>query len=131
MNYVCNDQNGRCNSCLTPPVMGRQRKNLRAFSSQSLGGCLPILFRNDMPRELDDADYPESDYEEPDEASSTDFRFVTLTEAVTMSQIALDLGLINKNNYRTERKRKNAVKKLYSWFYEKDITRKESGWWLH
>jgi len=85
-----------------------------------------------MPRELDDEDCPESDYEEDSsyDAKSNAFRFVTLSEAVTMSQIALDLGLIG-TNYSTERKRRNALKKLYSWFYEKDITRKESGWLLH
>ena len=90
-------------------------------------------FRNLMPRELDDEDCPESDYEEDSsyDAKSNAFRFVTLSEAVTMSQIALDLGLVDKDLYGTERKRRNALRKLYSWFYEKDITRKESGWRLH
>ena len=86
-----------------------------------------------MDRELDDPDYPESDYEEePDyDLTAKQFRFITLSQAVTMSQIALDLGLVDKDLYGTERKRRNALRKLYSWFYEKDITRKESGWRLH
>ena len=89
--------------------------------------------RNLMDRELDDPDYPESDYEEePDyDLTAKQFRFITLSQAVTMSQIALDLGLVDKDLYGTERKRRNALRKLYSWFYEKDITRKESGWRLH
>lgn len=87
-------------------------------------------FRDLMDRDLDDL---ESDCDEdPDyDAKSNQFRFVTLSQAVTMSQIALDLGLVDKDLYGTERKRRNALRKLYSWFYEKDITRKESGWRLH
>ena len=83
-----------------------------------------------MDRDLDDESYPESDYEEESDCS-VNFEFVTLTQAVTMSQIALDLHLTNNSHYSTERKRKNAIKKIYSWFYEKNITRKESGWKLH
>ena len=87
-------------------------------------------FRNLMDRDLDDL---EPDYEDdPDyDVESNEFRFVTLSQAVTMSQIALDLGLVDRDLYGTERKRRNALRKLYSWFYEKDITRKESGWRLH
>jgi|DEB0MinimDraft_12_1074336.scaffolds.fasta_scaffold215938_2 hypothetical protein len=83
-----------------------------------------------MDRDLDDESYPESDYEEESDYS-VNFQFVTLTQAVSMSQIALDLHFMNNNNYSTERKRRNAIKKIYSWFYEENITRKESRWKLH